>query len=277
MPVNPRTIIVQCVRAMIRPLALFCVRRGLKFREFTELAKAVFIEAAEEEIGRNGYQHSTSKISVMTGIQRFEVKRVHAASPDADDKNLVVRVVGLWSNSTRFCDTRGKARKLTHRGVRSEFARLVRSVSKDLNPHTVLFELERLGILEKEGDKVALKNNAFIAQGDPEAGMRMVGADAADLISAGSENSFSADIIPHLHARTEYDNIPDEALPQIRRWFLDLGGRIHTECRNFLSRFDRDLTPQEDRGTGRNRVILGSFSYIDAAADEENAKGSKKG
>lgn len=274
MSTDPRSIITKCLRLMLRPLALFCVRRGVKLREFVDLAKGVFIEAAEEEIARSGYQRSTSKISVMTGIQRFEVKRLMDVDPDGAERNLVVRVVGLWSNSSRFTDSRGRARKLTHRGARSEFARLVRSVSKDLNPHTVLFELERLGVLTKDEQHVTLRQNAVIAHGNPQIGMRFVGQDAADLISAGTDNCFAAHITPHLHARTEYDNIADEDLPAIKSWFLEFGAKIHSESRRFLSSFDRDLTPRADKGIGRNRVTLGTFSFVESVSERENGKGS---
>lgn len=272
---NPRTIITKCLRLMMRPLATFCVRRGVKFREFVDIAKGVFLEAAEDEITRSGYQRSTSKISVMTGIQRFEVKRLLEEQPDVGDRNLVVRVVGLWSNSTRFADSRGRARKLTYRGARSEFGKLVRAVSKDLNPHTVMFELERLEVLSKDEEHVELRQHALIAHGDPETGMRFVSQDVSDLISAGVENCFAAHVTPNLHARTEYDNISDEQLPVIKRWFLELGTRMHTETRKFLSAFDRDLTPQDERGTGRNRVTLGTFSFIEPFSQDERSKRSK--
>jgi hypothetical protein len=260
----------------MRPLALFCVRRGVKYREFVDIAKGVFLEAAEEEIAHSGYQRSTSKISVMTGIQRFEVKRLLEEHPDSGDRNLVVRVVGLWSNSSRFADSRGRARKLTYRGARSEFAKLVRAVSKDLNPHTVMFELERLAVLTKDDEHIALRQHALIAHGDPETGMRFVAQDVSDLLSAGVENCFAAHVTPNLHARTEYDNISDENLPVIKRWFLELGARVHAETRKFLSSFDRDLTPQREQGTGRNRVTLGTFSFIESASEDDRAKGSKR-
>ncbi|NDC37756.1 MAG: hypothetical protein EBZ48_06855 [Proteobacteria bacterium] len=259
---------------MTKPLATFCVRRGVKLREFVDIAKGVFLEAAEEEIARSGYERSTSKISVMTGIQRFEVKKLQRQQPSTGDRNLAVRVVGLWSNSSRYADARGRPRKLTCRGARSEFARLVRAVSKDLNPHTVLFELERLSVLTKDEEHAELRQSALIAHGDPETGMRLVGQDAADLISAGVENCFAAHVTPNLHARTEYDNISDENLLFVRRWFLDLGVRIHTEARKFLSQFDRDLTPQDGKGTGRNRVTLGTFSLIEPFIEQKNAKRS---
>ena len=279
MAASRKSIVAQCVRLMGKPLVSLCVRRGIKFREFSDILKQLFVEAAKEEIYRQRYESSTSKISIMTGLQRLEVKRLlDMKEEEAPEKSLIARVIGLWSSSVRFSDSRGRARKLSYRGNRSDFARLVRSVSKDLNPHTVLFELDRLGVLIKEGELVALKHQEFVPQGDPEESMRLVSTDAKDLLSAGSENAFSENALPHLHAHTEYDNVPDESLPEIREWFLELGRRVHAECRGFLSKFDRDITPDSGRGTGQNRIVLGTFSYTEPSTEpmpesDKNKKG----
>lgn len=107
----------------------------------------------------------------MTGLQRRDVSRISGdrQSP-TKDVTLLIRVVGQWSADKRFSNSRGKGRSLGVSGVNSEFAKLVKLVSKDLNPHTILFELERLGIIRRKGNTATLTTPAVVHGGDRPAG-----------------------------------------------------------------------------------------------------------
>src|SRR3982751_4722255 len=66
-----------CLALLLEPVADFCVARGLHFQDFVELAKASFAGAAARRLQADGKAVTTSKLSVMTGIQRPEIKRLH--------------------------------------------------------------------------------------------------------------------------------------------------------------------------------------------------------
>ena len=151
---------------------------------------------------------------------------------------------------------------LTVEGRESEFARLVHTISSDLNPYTVLFELERVGAVERTRGGVKLARRIFVPAGDVAGGLGLLADDAADLFAALDENIFTPAEVPNLHIKTQYDNIPVEALPEVRAWLFREGSAFHQRARTFFGNLDRDTSRRPVSGSGRLRVALGSFSRV---------------
>jgi len=257
-----------CILTMLQPLTDFCVARGVRQQDFADLVKRCFVLSAKRKLEREGRLSSISKISVMTGIQRPAVVNLleNLRNP-AESRDFIARVIGQWSSDARFAPKR-TPKKLSIEGQRSEFARLVSTVSTDLNPHTVRFELERLNLITVRDGYAHLCSPVYITQGDPHATMRLGAVDVADLLVALQENAFLAQGVPNLQARTEYDNIPDEALPAIRSWFLEAGTRFHERARIFLSKFDRDINRSSRRSDGRHRIVIGTYSRVETLKED---------
>jgi hypothetical protein len=257
---------------MVRPLARFCVSRGVKFQDFIQLSKAAFVSAAKEKLAHEGKEISHSRVGIMTGLQRPEVKRLLSNKPEKQPKDIITRILGQWERDRRFLDGRKRPRPLEAQSKTGEFAKLVRAVSKDLNPHTVRYELERLGFIKVEGGRVHLIQPEYILKGEPEQTLRFVSEDVQDLLVAGEENAFVSSDIPNLHARTHYDNIPDAHVEKIRESLLSLGKKFHQEARALLARFDRDINTKIPHEEGRNRVVVCTFSRVEELSSEESSE-----
>ena len=163
------------IASLLRPLARFCVKRGVRIQELEELARKALVEEARSTIGESGGETSVSKISVTTGIHRGEVARLLAGTRRPKEKyDVLNRVIGLWSQAKSLLNSDGSPRLLTHEGTESEFARLVSSVSKEVTHYPILFELERIGAIEYEGSKVKLKAAEYIPRGDVEHGLNVL-------------------------------------------------------------------------------------------------------
>lgn len=251
---------------MLRPIVSFCLRRGIKYRDFSEIAKHVYLKVAKLSLAKPEVQSSVSRLAVMTGLQRPDVVRLSKIEePVTSTSDFIARLIGAWGQSRKYTTREGKPRDLTTKGNNSEFAALVRSISTDLNPHTVRFELERSGLAEAASNgRLALKRKEYFTSGMPAETLLLGASDVRDLLQAVEENSILSNKTPHLHAKTEYDNVPDEALYEIREWFLREGTLLHARAREFLSKYDRDINPQAKGETGRNRVAIGTFSFIES-------------
>lgn len=251
---------VQTVYHLVRPIASFCIARSVKFQDFIDAAKKAFIDSAADELSKEGHSTNDSKLSVMTGLQRKDIAKLRRSTPEQfKPDNLISRVIGLWLSET-YKDSKGKPRKLTIESKSSEFAELVHKVSQDLNHHTVLFELERLKIVKRVGKNVELSIPGLIVRGDFKRALPMLSSDIEDILHAVHDNLLLEEGTPNLHAKTEYDNIPEQALPKIREWLISVGQKIHTEIREYLSSFDRDTNPSIKKSGGRYRVAFGTFS-----------------
>ncbi len=269
---NFQTFLKSCVYMMLKPIALFCITRGVRFQDFIEIAKKAFVENARNKLNQENNLISVSKLSVMTGIQRPEVNRILENPDTIKSKDFIVKIIGQWSEDKKFL-YKNKPKKLSTEGTLSEFAALVHMISKDLNPHTVRFELERLGLVETKNGLAKLINPVYITNGDPKNTLRLGSYDIEDLLVSLQENAFSSNDVPNLQARTEYDNIPDEEIDSVRLWFLDAGARLHEEARKFLSKLDRDTNRTNKKGTGKNRVVIGTYSRVESLSEKEPKKG----
>jgi hypothetical protein len=246
---------------VLSPIAALCVRRGIKLQELLETVKRAFVLAAEQELARSGEKQNVSRISLMTGLQRSDVtriKRLPAAPSYAI--NLTTRIIGQWCNSKTF-SSKGLPKPLPMRGGANSFVKLVESVSKDVNPATVLFELERIGAVKKEKKTIELTARGFspLLEREDEA-LELLGADIADLTASVEDNLLQRSPEPNLHITTRYDNVAVDAIPQIRKWLLKRGSEFQAQVRAYVSRFDKDLNPSLFKSQGGASVTLGTFS-----------------
>ena len=252
-----------CLRLVLKPIIRFCLRYGIKIQDVQEACKILYTELAEKELEKSKGQVTDSKISVMTGIHRRDVKRIRGKDYTYDSsRGLIMKVVGNWLNHPSYTTKAGKPKVLTFGYENSDFNKLVQSVSKDLNPATILFELKRVLAIEEVKNGVKLLAESYSPSGNIEEGVAILGADVDYLFQAAEENIFESAEIPNLHRRTEYDNIRPEGIAEIQEELLKEGFVFHRKIRRLLSKHDQDLNPKKGfRGKGV-KVVLGTFSKV---------------
>lgn len=256
---------------LLRSIARLCLRRGVKIQDFLEAVKCAFVDAAGQELERSGSSVSVSRVAIMTGLQRRDVtRRLRKEHPPEDKQPFLMKLIGQWSYDKRFCSSPGVPRPLTLEGTTSEFVELVNSVSKDVSPYTALFELERIEAIKRDGAIIELTVQTFEPHEDAAEALGLLASDMDDLVEAVEENLNGELQPPNLHIRTEYDNVCQDAIPEIRMWFLERGAKMHAEARNFLSQFDKDLNPKLFDKKGGARVVIGGFSRVEGVIDEND-------
>ncbi len=232
--------------------------------------KVVFVENAVEEIQNSGEKANVSRLSAMTGLHRRDVMRIfREEESEPKPGSLMTRVVGQWMNDAEFLGSRNRPLILTLEGENSQFRRLVSKVSRDLNPGTVLFELERVGSVARTPRGAKLLLSHYVPVDNAEEGFALLAKDSEDLIDAVDENIFSNPDIPNLHGRTEFDRIRSDAIPYIRNWLIEEGSAFHKRVGKFLAQFDTDFNPGDDGVLGGATVSLGTFSMIREGDKEE--------
>jgi hypothetical protein len=263
---NGNNQITKALKLLLKPVVRFCLSHSLKVQEVSELLKHAFLEVAAEEIKRQGALPSTSKVAAISGLQRRDVaKLVTTPIVEPSNVNLITRIIGQWRYDKRFLDSTGSPMTLQTGSKQSQFAELVRTVNKDINPYTVLFELERLNYVEQTSEGLRLTVAIHQAVDDVEESLGILASDVGDLIQAVDENTFRRELVPNLHLRTEYDGIPPAKVPELRKWILHEGTRFHRKIAEYIAAFDQDLNPPAD-GVLRVpseecvRVVIGSFS-----------------
>jgi hypothetical protein len=282
---NKEKIVGATVRLLLKPIARLCIRHSLKHQEVVEMLKGVLVQVAREELQKEkDTLPSVSKISLATGVHRKDVTRLERTSLEyRHPENIISKVMTQWQCDPRFTTKAGKPRSLSVIGQNSEFSNLVDSITgSNVSSYSVLFEMERAGILEKKGQRVKLLGRDLIHSEDVQAGLSVMAADANDLVAAVENNLFGNPRISHLHLRTEFDKIPADELERAREWILNEGSLFHKRIRKFLSSLDLDSvqsdsttiskvstkpkgdqtnTPIADGTIQTGRISIGTFSF----------------
>src|SRR5210317_1018540 len=99
-PVSLKTLNAAIIR-ILQPLVRILLRNGVSFGTFSDIAKWVYVDTAANEFGIANRKQTISRISVITGLSRKEVKRVKEKTRPADTAiaeqyNRAARVITAW-------------------------------------------------------------------------------------------------------------------------------------------------------------------------------------
>ena len=189
---------IDALLAVLRPLARLAIDHGVQFGQLEELMKRAMVEAAlrATEGGARRGAPPVSRLSVVTGIHRKEVKRL-AEATDLDavraEATPAAEVFTRWISDPAWRDAQGTPLVLARRpgavGAPS-FEQLARSVTTDVHPRTLLDELARLGLVAHDAtsDTVALHAEAFVPAGRLDGLLAFLGANVGDHLAAARAN-----------------------------------------------------------------------------------------
>jgi hypothetical protein len=254
-------------RQWLRPLVQVLLRSGVTWREFSELAKTVYVEMATRHFGRRGRPTNVSRTAVLTGLTRRDVRKLReslAAKPDVAASGYVAKasmVLSAWHMDADFLDSNGLPRRLRPEGEGATFTTLVhRCGGSDVPATTLLKELINAGAVRqhRDGRLQALQRN-YIPHDMDEELIRLWGSVLADIGNAYVHNLTRSTRTPARFERAAVnDRIDARALPEFRR-FLEAEGQA------FLERVDAWLAAHEvnaEAGTADEKAIrLGAGVY----------------
>lgn len=276
MLITDRNTLLRCIRYALRPIVRFCLKHSLKIQDLVECIKIELMDAAHEEIARCDTKITQSRLSILTGLRRREVERLSIGHTKlAEPSNLIAKVLGRWQDERAYTTSKDEPRVLSFEGDDSQFHTLVRRVSSDLNPSTVLFELERVGAIERTRNGVRMTRANYIPAGNALAGFEILSQDMGDLISTVEHNVLKPSDPPWHHLRTEYDKIRVSALESLRSWFLREGHSFHLRAREELAKHDQDVNPSSKHTGPTVRVSFTSFHAIADALHKDKPEEKK--
>jgi hypothetical protein len=149
--------ILNSLLVAIRPLARALLRAGIGYREFAEISKTAFVDIATQDYGLRGRPTNISRVAVMTGLTRKEVKRLRDKSA-AGEETAVLRptpmaaILHRWFTEDDFLSESGKPRDLEFDGAVNCFSDLVRRYGGDIPAGAMRTELKRISAIEETED-----------------------------------------------------------------------------------------------------------------------------
>ena len=256
----------EAAQTILRPLVRVLLRNGIPYGAFAEMARRAYVEVAEKDFALPDKKQTVSRISTLTGLTRKEVTRIQATevpstAEDHERYHRPARVIGGWVRSKAYQDRRGHPADLPMDGETKSFAALVREFSGDIPVRAIGDELERVGAIEiLPNAHVRLLTRAYIPRGDQADKIGILGADVADLIRTIDHNLTSPPDEAQFQRRVSYDNIPREALPELKKALSRKAQSCLESLDRTLASVDRDRNPRI-KGAGRARTGIGIYYF----------------
>ena len=266
-------VLYAAIARILRPLIHILIRNGISYGTFADLAKWLFVDVAKREFAIEGRKQTVSRVSVVTGLNRKEVKRVSELSvPDdqasSERYNRAARVIAGWRRDTAFRGKTGEPDVLPLAGPGVSFQALVKKYSGDMPFRAVLDELVRVGaVVRTDDDRVHLLLRAYLPTGDETMKIHILGTDVAHLIASIQHNLQPDERGPFYQRKVMYDNLPADVLPAFRNLSAASAQKLLENLDAWLSDRDRD-SGAGVTGTGRNIAGLGIY-YFEQPHDEK--------
>jgi hypothetical protein len=226
-PLQPAALL-KAARRLMRPLVRLMLRSGLTFPVLAETLRRLFIEVAVDDILTDPNARTDSRISLLTGVHRKEIKRLRAIPPDTvvvpDVVTLVSQIVGRWVGTAPFLDQAGRPSPLVRLGSgvpggAPSFDALVESVTSDIRPRAVLDDLLSHGVVYMDSDdRVQLHADAFIPRPGGEEQLFYFGRNLHDHIAAAVINISASGIAPFLDRSVHYDRLTPAQAGELREY-----------------------------------------------------------
>jgi hypothetical protein len=166
--------IISAFLVVLKPIARILLRYGIGFREFAEIAKTAFVDVASSEYGLRGRPTNISRVAVMTGLTRKEVRRIRDKIGDGKQTVVVKHtpmwdILHYWHADREFLASDGRPAKLPFAGEEGSFSSLVRRFGGDIPPGAMRTELKRVGAVKEDEDgELEVLKRYFRPKGDHE-------------------------------------------------------------------------------------------------------------
>jgi Family of unknown function (DUF6502) len=246
MEISHKSFVHAACRRMLRPIASMLLRCGMTWKEFSDLSKSVFVQAATDEFGIRGRPTNVSRVSILTGISRKEVKRQRDllfADPSAVKGKTTdaTRVLSGWFQDPDYLNGDSQPLHLAESGPAPSFESLCWKYGGDIAAATMLKELIKTKAIERltSGELKVLSRYYQPAAADDE-NLRFAVDRIHDVVETMNNNVFLEEASqPRFGGFAANDAIPVNIIPEFYE-YLDKRGQA------FLEEVDDWLTQHAD-------------------------------
>jgi hypothetical protein len=245
-------------RLALRPLVRVLLRNGVTFKEAAEVCRQTYVEVARRDYGVHGRSTNDSRVAILTGLSRHEVRRARESMaedepPALQRMNKATRLLGAWHNDTAFCDASGKPSSLMFDEDPNSFTELCRCYAPDIPPTAMLKELQRVGAVMEITDGTYRPTMRYFMPDsqDPDAVLRSgsvvedLGNTIAFNLDHGKDAHDKESVEPtRFEGRATSANVRVSAVSEFRSY-------IEEELQSLLERVDGWLARHETTTTSK--------------------------
>lgn len=275
-----RSVLLSAMHRVLAPVVRVMLAHEITLPMAIELLKRVFVEVAERDFKLDNKASTDSRINLITGVHRKDVKRLRelpGLEANLPPKvSLSSQIVAAWLTGRQWVDADNQPRPLSRLGSNNgtaSFEALVASISQDIRPRSVLDEWLRLGVVTiNEADEVVLVSNAFIPKDGLKEKLAYYGHNLGDHAAAAADNVLAQNS-PWFERSVHHDGLSEAQVERLRGRASELGMQVLTTLHTMAEQ-DQALDENKAPGsTGQSkRFTCGVYFY---STDDQNVTPEK--
>lgn len=230
---------------VLSPLIRILLRNGIAYGTFIDIVRKIYVDSGFLEAKRRGQKETVSNVSILTGINRKEVKRLKEALLFDTDHSLkkfnrIVRVLAGWQHDEEFLDENHEVKDLLLEGESGSFSSLVKRYSGDMPIVAMLNALIDSGNIKIiDNGNIQLINPNYLPSSDSEQKLNILGIDTAELINTIDHNiTLDHPEDAWFQRKASNTRVDRDALPKIKQ-------RINKKAQQLLEDIDADFSANE--------------------------------
>jgi hypothetical protein len=268
-----RAQLIHTFRTVLRPLVRILFRAGVRFDEFIELLRGIYVEIVIRDAMDTGKTVTTGRISILSGVGRRDVERLVTSDdwlqvPRPTDVAALAAVLHRWHTDAAFLGPYGVPLELPMTGQAGRnFTDLVNGSPIRIDPSSAYEQLLAAKMMVRSGDThVKVLSRTFVSPEPMSAEMlEHFGTAMRNLASTLNFNMTPAQRAKRLE-RSVFpdDGLPNEFIEEYDAYVRERAQQLISDVDDWLA--DAARRPIKDPAS---RTNLGVSVYQYVAPNEQ--------
>ncbi len=266
--------LLKAVAWLCRPLVRLLIEKGIGYPRLRDLLKRLYVEVADESFRLGGKPPTDSRIHILTGVHRKDIRRLRGTPAEEADaaartSTLGAAIVSRWLGLPDYRDADGRPRCLPRSSDDGSpaFDTLVADVSKDVRPRAILDELQRQGVVSiDDSGTICLQQAAFVPAAGFGEQVFFLGRNVHDHLAACTHNLLSPDT-PMLERSVYFAHLSGDSVQRLRALAED-------RAKALLADLNEEGLALQKADAGRpdavHRIRFGCYWYQARRADDKD-------
>lgn len=263
-----RAQLIHTFRMVLKPLVRILFRAGVRFDEFLELLKGIYVEITIRDAMENGKTSTPGRISILSGVGRRDVERLVESDnwlevPRPTDAVALAAVLHRWHTDATFLGPYGVPLELPLSGQSGRnFTELVVGSPVKIDPRSAYEQLLAARMIVRSGDThVKVMSRTFVSPEpmSPEM-LEHFGTTMRNLASTLNHNMTPSQKVKRLE-RSVFpdDGLPNELLEEYDAFVRERAKQLISDVDDWLAAAARRPVADKD---SRTNLGVSVYQYV---------------
>jgi len=263
-----RAQLVHTFRTVLKPLIRILFRAGVRFDEFVELLRGIYVEITIRNAMEVEAKITTGRISILSGVARRDVERLVSTDewlevPRPTDLAALAAILHRWHTDSTFLGPYGVPLELPFTGQAGRnFTDLVNGSPLRIEPASAYEQLLAAGMIVRSGDThVKVLSRTYVSPEPMSAEMLEHFSTAMRNLASTLDFNLTPGQTNKRIERTVFPDggLPDELLPEYDQFVRERAQQLISDVDDWLAAAARRTL---SRPSERTNLGVSVFQYV---------------